>query len=83
MLTKEIFFRKLEKLNVLEEYQRIFNNFWLIESENRLTELLKTSKSYEDVICGSFILNKKWLNIIKKIDSIDTKIINKLKIKIR
>lgn len=83
MLTKEIFFRKLEKLNVLEEYQKVFNNFWITKSEDRLTELLKTHKSYGDVICGSFILNKKWLNITKKIDSIDTKKINKLKIKIR
>lgn len=83
MLTKEIFFKKLKRLNVLEEYQRIFNNYWLTESENRLTELLKTSKLYRDVICESFILDKKWLIIEEKIDSINTNNIYKVKIKIR
>lgn len=83
MLTKEIFFKKLNKLNVLEEYQKAFNSYWITESENRLTELLKTSKLYRDVICGSFILSKKWLIIAEKIDSIKTNNIYKIKIKIR
>lgn len=83
MLTKEIFFKKLNRLNVLEEYQKIFNNYWTTESENRLTELLKTSKLYGDVICGSFILDKKWIFIAEKIDSIKTNNIYKVKIKIR
>lgn len=83
MLTKEIFFKKLKRLNALEEYQKVFNNYWAIESENRLTELLKTSKLYRDVICGSFILSKKWFDIADKIDSIKTNNIYKIKIKIR
>lgn len=83
MLTKEIFFKKLNRLNVLEKYQKTFDNYWNTESENRLTELLKKSKSYKDVICGSFILDKKWLNIADKIDSIKTTNIYKIKIKIR
>lgn len=83
MLTKEIFFKKLNRLNVLEEYQKTFNNYWTTESENRLTELLKISKLYRDVICGSFILSKKWLIIADKIDSIKTNNIYKIKIKIR
>lgn len=83
MLTKEIFFKKLKRLNVLKEYQKIFDNYWNTESDNRLTELLKTSRLYRDVICGSFILNKKWLNIADKIDSIKTNNIYKIKIKIQ
>ena len=83
MLTKEIFFKKLNKLNVLEEYQKAFNKYWTTESENRLIYLLKTYESYRDVICGSFFLDKKWLNIAKKIDSINTNNIYKIKIKIR
>lgn len=83
MLTKEIFFKKLNRLNVLGEYQKVFNNYWTTESENRLTELLKISKLYRDVICESFILDKKWLFIAEKIDSIKTNNIYKVKIKIR
>lgn len=83
MLTKGIFFKKLKRLNVLKEYQKIFDNYWTTESENRLTELLKTSKIYRDVIYGSFILDKKWLIIADKIDSIKTNNIYKIKIKIR
>lgn len=83
MLTKEIFFKKLKRLNVLKEYQKVFDNYWATESENRLTELLKTSKLYRDVICGSFVLDEKWLNIAYKIDSIKTNNIYKIKIKIR
>lgn len=83
MLTKKIFFKKLKRLNALEEYQKVFNNYWDTESENRLTELFKISKLYRDVIYGSFILDKKWLNIAKKIDSIKTNNIYKIKIKIR
>lgn len=83
MLTKEIFFKKLNRLNVLEEYQKKFNSYWITKSENRLTKLLKTSKLYRDVICGSFILDKKWLIIAEKIDSIKTNNIYKIKIKIR
>ena len=83
MLTKEIFFKKLKRLNVLEEYQKVFDNYQTTESENRLTELLKISKLYRDVICGSFILDKKWLFIAEKIDSIKTNNIYKVKIKIR
>jgi hypothetical protein len=66
MLTKEIFFKKLNRLNVLEEYKKVFNNYWTTESENRLTELLKTSKLYRDVICGSFILDKNGYLLQKK-----------------
>lgn len=83
MLTKEIFFKKLNRLNVLEEYQKAFNSYWTTESENRLDELLKISKLYKDVIYGSFILSKKWLIIANKIDSIKTNNIYKIKIKIR
>ena len=83
MLTKEIFFKKLKSLNVLEEYQKAFNSYWITESGNRLTELLKTSKLYRNVIYGSFILSKKWLIIAEKIDSIKTNNIYKIKIKIR
>ncbi len=83
MLKKKIFFKKLKRLNVLEEYQKVFNNYWTTESENRLIYLLKTSESYRDVIYGSFVLDKKWLNIAKKIDSIKTNNIYKIKIKIR
>lgn len=83
MLTKKIFFKKLKRLNALEEYQKVFNNYWTTESENRLTELFKTSKLYRDIIYGSFILDEKWLNIAEKIDSIKTNNIYKIKIKIR
>jgi hypothetical protein len=83
MLTKEIFFKKLKRLNALEEYQKVFDNYWVTESENRLTELLKTSKLYRDVIYRSFFLDKKWLYIAYKIDSIKTNNIYKIKIKIR
>ena len=83
MLKKKIFFKKLKRLNVLEEYQKVFNNYWTTESENRLIYLLKTSESYRDVIYGSFVLDKKWLNIAKKIDSIKTNNIYKIKIKIQ
>ena len=72
MLTKEIFFKKLKRLNVLKEYQKAFDNYWATESKNRLIYLLKTYESYKDVIYGSFVLDKKWLNIAKKIDSIKT-----------
>lgn len=83
MLTKKIFFKKLKRLNALEEYQKVFNNYWTTESENRLIFLLKISELYSDVIYGSFVLDKKWLNIAKKIDSIKTNNIYKIKIKIR
>lgn len=83
MLTKKIFFKKLKRLNALEEYQKAFNNYWTTESENRLIYLLKTYESYRDVICGSFVLDKKWLNIACKIDSIKINNIYKIKIKIR
>lgn len=83
MLKKKIFFKKLKRLNVLEEYQKVFNNYWTTESENRLIYLLKTYESYRDVICGSFVLDKKWLIIAGKIDSIKTNNIYKIKIKIR
>lgn len=83
MLTKKIFFKKLKRLNALEEYQKAFDNYWTTESENRLIYLLKTNELYRDVICGSFILDKKWLNIADKIDSIKTNNIYKIKIKIR
>ena len=72
MLTKEIFFKKLKRLNALEEYQKVFNKYWTTESENRLIYLLKTYESYRDVIYGSFVLDKKWLIIAGKIDSIKT-----------
>lgn len=83
MLTKKIFFKKLKRLNALEEYQKVFNNYWTTESENRLIFLLKISELYSDVIYGSFVLDKKWLNIAKKIDSIKTNNIYKIKIKIQ
>lgn len=83
MLKKKIFFKKLKRLNVLDEYQKAFNNYWATKSENRLIYLLKTSESYRDIIYGSFVLDKKWLNIAKKIDSIKTNNIYKIKIKIR
>lgn len=83
MLTKKIFFKKLKRLNVLKEYQKVFNNYWTTESENRLIFLLKISELYSDVIYGSFVLDKKWLNIADKIDSIKTNNIYKIKIKIQ
>lgn len=83
MLTKKIFFKKLKRLNALEEYQKVFNNYWTTESENRLIFLLKISELYSDVIYGSFVLDKKWLNIADKIDSIKTNNIYKIKIKIQ
>lgn len=83
MLTKKIFFKKLKRLNALEEYQKVFNNYWTTESENRLIFLLKINELYRDVICGSFVLDKKWLNIADKIDSIKTNNIYKIKIKIQ
>ena len=83
MLTKKIFFKKLKRLNALEEYQKVFNNYWTTESENRLIYLLKINELYGDVICGSFVLDKKWLNIADKIDSIKTNNIYKIKIKIQ
>lgn len=83
MLTKKIFFKKLKRLNALEEYQKVFNNYWTTESENRLIYLLKINELYRDVICGSFVLDKKWLNIADKIDSIKTNNIYKIKIKIQ
>lgn len=83
MLTKKIFFKKLKRLNALEEYQKVFNNYWTTKSENRLIYLLKINELYRDVICGSFVLDKKWLNIADKIDSIKTNNIYKIKIKIQ
>lgn len=83
MLTKKIFFKKLKRLNALEEYQKVFNNYWTTESENRLIYLLKINELYRDVIYGSFVLDKKWLNIADKIDSIKTNNIYKIKIKIQ
>lgn len=83
MLTKKIFFKKLKRLNALEEYQKVFNKYWTTESKNRLIYLLKTRESYRDVIFGSFVLDEKWLNIAYKIDSIKTNNIYKIKIKIR
>lgn len=83
MLTKKIFFKKLKRLNALEEYQKVFNNYWTTESENRLIFLLKINELYRDVIYGSFVLDKKWLNIADKIDSIKTNNIYKIKIKIQ
>lgn len=83
MLTKKIFFKKLKRLNALEEYQKAFNKYWTTESKNRLIYLLKTQESYRDVIFGSFVLDEKWLNIACKIDSIKTNNIYKIKIKIR
>lgn len=83
MLTKKIFFKKLKRLNALEEYQKVLNNYWTTESENRLIFLLKINELYRDVIYGSFVLDKKWLNIADKIDSIKTNNIYKIKIKIQ
>lgn len=83
MLKKGAFFRKLEKLNVLEKYLKQLDEFWGLESNDRLNKILETASSYRDVLYYSFLLNERWRIIANKIDLIRINRIHKIKIKIK
>lgn len=93
-IVKDVFIKKLKKLNVLEEYIDELIKFRDIP-RNKVFDLIsviierckknKQEISYKSIIYSSFILNSKWYSIVDIIDEvkIPKKKVKKINIKIK